>query len=443
MSIFGAMDTAVSGLTSQSVAFSNISNNISNSQTTGYKAVDTSFSDLVEASGGLQDQSGSVSATTQYENQAQGTITASSANAALAISGNGFFAVNEARGTSTANTPVFSSTQYYTRAGDFSSDKNGYLVNSAGQYLDGYMVNATSGKLNTGTLVPINVNNVTYKPTATSTVTMAPTVAGVSTLAAGASGTPETSSQTVYDTSGRAQKLGLTWTQTAGATAAAGATPATGGTFTLSVSGTNAATAPTATVVFNADGSLQSIAQGTPAVVTSGAGAAASFNIGGVGADTTNTIALNLGTIGSPGGTSMTTASGVAFNAGSPTQDGTSAGSYTGFTIQADGSVMGTFDNGETQLIATVPLATFGDANALQGQDGQAYTASAGSGAASLEMTGQNGAGNLETKSIESSTSNLDTDLTKLIVAQQAYGASAKVVSTANNMLSTLLAMKQ
>ena len=443
MSIFGAMDTAVSGLTSQSVAFSNISNNISNSQTTGYKAVDTSFSDLVEASGGLQDQSGSVSATTQYENQAQGTITASSANAALAISGNGFFAVNEARGTSTANTPVFSATQYYTRAGDFSSDRNGYLVNSAGQYLDGYMADPKSGKVNTGNLVPINVNNVTYRPTATSSVTMAPTLAGVSTLPAGTTGTPETSSQTVYDTSGNAQQLGLTWTQTAGATPAAGAAPATGGTFTLSVSGTNAAAAPTATVVFNADGSLQSIAQGAPAVITSGAGAAASFNIGGVGADTTDTISLNLGTIGSPGGTSMTTASGIAFNAGSPTQDGTAAGNYTGFTIQSDGSVMGTFDNGETQLIGTVPLATFGNANALQGQDGQAYTATAGSGAASLEMTAQNGAGNLETKSIESSTTNLDTDLTKLIVAQQAYGASAKVVSTANNMLSTLLAMKQ
>ena len=147
MSVFSALDTAVSGLTAQSVAFSNISNNISNSQTVGYKAVDTSFSDFVEASGALDGQSGNVLATTQYANQAAGAITASTANAALAINGNGFFAVNEISGQSTATSPAFSSTQYYTRAGDFSSDRNGFLVNSANEYLDGYMVNPTTGQL--------------------------------------------------------------------------------------------------------------------------------------------------------------------------------------------------------------------------------------------------------------------------------------------------------
>ncbi len=443
MSVFSAMSTAVSGLTAQSVAFTNISNNISNSQTVGYKAVDTSFSDLVEASGALEGQSGNVVATTQYANQTQGTITASTANAALAINGNGFFAVNEVTGNSSATAPTFSSTQYYTRAGDFASDRNGYLVNSAGEYLDGYMVDPTSGALNTSKMTPINVNDVTYRPTATTTVTMAPTLAGVATVASGATGTPQTSSQTVYDTNGTAQQLGLTWTQTAGATAATGTTAATGGTWSLSVSGTNATTAPTASVTFNADGTLQSVTSGTPAVTTSSAGAPAAFNIGSVGSDTTTTVTLDLGTIGTSTGTTMSSASGATFNAGTPTQDGTAAGKFTGFTMQSDGSVLGTFDNGETQLIAKVPLATFANANALQAQDGQAYTTTAGSGPASIEMSSQNGAGTFETGSVEGSTTSLDTDLTKLIVAQQAYGASAKVVTTANDMLQTALGMKQ
>ena len=442
MSVFSAMNTAVSGLTAQSVAFNNISNNISNSQTVGYKAVDTSFSDYVEASGALEGQSSTVLATTQYSNQTAGAITASTADAALAVNGNGFFAVNEISGVSTATDPAFSTTQYYTRAGDFSSDRNGYLVNSAGEYLDGYMVNPTTGQLDTSKLQPINVNNVKFDPTATANVTMSPTLAGDSTLAAPATGAAQTSTQTVYDSAGAAHSLGLTWTQTAGATAAAGGAAATGGTYTLTVSGTNSATAPKATVTFNTDGTLQSItnASGT---TNSTAGSVASFAVGAVGSDT-NSINLNLGTIGiAASGTTMNTASGATFNAGTPTQDGTAAGNFTDFTTQTDGSIVAQFDNGQSQLIAKVPLATFGNANALQAQDGQAYTATVGSGPASVQVAGSNGAGSFETKSVEGSTTSLDTDLTKLIVAQQAYGASAKVVTTANDMLQTALAMKQ
>ncbi len=441
MSVFSAMNTAVSGLTAQSVAFSNISNNISNSQTVGYKAVDTSFSDYVEASGALEGQSSTVLANTQYSNQAAGAITASTANAALAVNGNGFFAVNEISGVSTATDPAFSSTQYYTRAGDFSSDRNGYLVNSAGEYLDGYMVDPTTGQLDTSKLQPINVNNVKFNPTATANVTMSPTLAGNPALVAPATGPAQTSSQTVYDSAGAAHTLGLTWTQTAGAKAAAGGVAATGGTYTLGVSGTNGATTPAATVTFNADGTLQSItAAGN---TNSTAGSEASFAIGSVGSDTSS-INLNLGTIGiAASGTTMNTASGAMFNAGTPTQDGTASGNFTDFTTQTDGSVVAQFDNGQSQLIAKVPLATFGNANALQAQDGQAYTATVGSGPASVQVAGSNGAGSFETKSVEGSTTSLDTDLTKLIVAQQAYGASAKVVTTANDMLQTALAMKQ
>lgn len=436
MSVFSALNTAVSGLTAQSVAFSNISNNISNSQTVGYKAVDTSFSNYVEAAGALEGQSGTVVATTQYSNQAAGPITASSSNAAVAVNGNGFFAVSKISGLSTATTPAFSNTQYYTRAGDFSSDRNGFLVNSAKEYLDGYMVSPTTGQLDTSKLQPINVSNVAFRPTVTSNVTMAPVLAGVTTLVPPATGATQSSTQTVYDKAGAAHQLGLSWTQTAGATAT------TSGTWSLSVSGTAAATAPVATVIFNTDGTLQSIAQGTPATANAVPGSQASFTIGPVGSDTTS-ISLNLGAIGTASGTTMNSAAGAAFSAGTPSQDGIGTGNFTGFAMQTDGSVNATFDNGQSQLIAKVPLATFTNANALQSQDGQAYTATIGSGPASVQMTGLNGAGTLETKSVEGSSTSLDADLTKLIVAQQAYGASAKVVTTAEQMLQSALSMKQ
>ncbi len=438
MSVSSAMDTAVSGLTAQSVAFSNVSNNISNSQTIGYKATDTSFSDYVEASGALEGQSGTVIASTQYSNQSSGPITASTANGALAINGNGFFAVNEVSGQSTSAMPSFSATQYYTRAGDFSSDKNGYLVNSAGEYLDGYMASPGTGALAT-TISPINVNGIAYRPIATSTIAISSTVPGASILAAGATGLPQVSSETVYDKTGTAQTVGLTWTQIAGATAAttAPAAAATSGTYTLAVSGTS--TASSATVTFNANGTLQSVVPVAPATSTG----PSSFDIGAVGGDTSN-ISLSLGTIGSSSsGTVMDSTTGAAFSAGTASQDGTSAATQTGFKMGTDGSVTATFDNGQTQLIGKVPLATFGNANALQAQDGQAYTATAESGAASMQLAATSGAGRLETRSVEGSNTSLDTDLTKLIVAQQAYGASAKVVTTANELLQMALAMKQ
>lgn len=429
MSVSSALNTAVSGLTAQSVALSNLSNNISNSQTIGYKTVDTSFSDYVEASGALEGQSGNVMATTQYANQTNGPITSSTANGALAINGNGFFAVNEISGQSSTSTPSLSATQYYTRAGE---------------YLDGYMASATTGVVNTGTLTPINVNNVVYRPTATTTVTAAATVPGSSTLPAVAA-TPSTSNETVYDSLGAAHTLGMTWTQTAGATAT------TSGTYTLSVTG--AATSPaSATVAFNPDGTLQSITSLATGSTTlpagtsvTAAGAPASFDIGPVGLGNAD-ITLNLGTVNPTSGgtgTMMNSTVGATFSGGIATQDGTASGTQTGFNMETDGSVMATFDNGETQLIGKVPLAIFGNANALQAQDGQAYTATAASGAASLQLAATNGAGGLETKAIEGSNTSLDTDLTKLIVAQQAYGASAKVVTTANEMLQTVLSMKQ
>lgn len=195
--------------------------------------------------------------------------------------------------------------------------------------------------------------------------------------------------------------------------------------------------------MFNTDGTLQSVTPTAPAGTAISTGSA-KFNIGSVTAGGTS-INLDLGTINSPtSGTQMSTA-GQSFSAGIATQDGTAAGAgtQTGFAMETDGSVMATFSTGETQLIGKVPLATFGNANALEAHDGQAYTATSASGAATLHMAATEGAGKLVTKSVEGSTTSLDTDLTKLIVAQQAYGASAKVITTAEQMLQAALSMKQ
>jgi len=80
-------------------------------------------------------------------------------------------------------------------------------------------------------------------------------------------------------------------------------------------------------------------------------------------------------------------------------------------------------------------VITFNDPDALQRQNGQAFTASAGSGTPLAESAGTNGAGTLVTQSVESSNVDIATEFTKLIVAQQAYSANTKMVTTASQML--------
>ncbi len=100
MSIFGALSTAVSGLSAQSSAFSNISDNVANSQTTGFKRIDTNFVDYLTTSTQTRNDSGSVVAHPEYQNEVQGTITQSFNPLALAINGQGFFQVSQEIGVS-------------------------------------------------------------------------------------------------------------------------------------------------------------------------------------------------------------------------------------------------------------------------------------------------------------------------------------------------------
>ena len=146
MGIFGALTTAVSGLRAQSFALENISGNIANSQTIGFKRVDTSFEDLIPDNVPSKQLAGSVLATSTATNSVQGDLQSSSVSTYMAINGDGFFIVAKPTST-TDNRPVFDGNDLYTRRGDFSMNQDGYLVNGAGYYLMGIPVDATTGNL--------------------------------------------------------------------------------------------------------------------------------------------------------------------------------------------------------------------------------------------------------------------------------------------------------
>ena len=145
MGIFDALNTAVGGLQAQSFALQNISGNIANASTTGYKGIDTTFEDLIpDATSPSRQVAGGVTAFAQATITTQGTVSTTTVATNMAINGDGFFSVQQASGT-VDNVPVFSGVTDYTRRGDFQVNANGNLVNGAGYYLMGVPVDPKTG----------------------------------------------------------------------------------------------------------------------------------------------------------------------------------------------------------------------------------------------------------------------------------------------------------
>ncbi len=145
MSLFGALTSGVSGLTSQSSAMGAISDNITNVSTIGYKNTRVNFQTLVtkQTSSTLY-SAGGVQSKPRSDTGVQGLLQASSSATDFSISGNGFFVVNE------VSVPGIDNQFLYTRSGSFFQDKDGYLRNTSGFYLQGWPVDAA------GTVVPAN-----------------------------------------------------------------------------------------------------------------------------------------------------------------------------------------------------------------------------------------------------------------------------------------------
>lgn len=442
MSLFSAINTAISGLTAQSSAFGNISEDVANSQTVGFKRVDTNFVDYLTTSTATEHQPGAVVARPDYVNNIQGAITQTDNPLGLAIAGQGFFAVSQAIGQ-VNNTPTFNPQQYYTRAGDFRMNASGYLVNSGGQYLNGWSVNPSTNAVNQNALSPIQVSQSTYNPVATSTVTLSANLPATPTAGTATSASPLSSQITVYDSLGTSHTVNLNWTQNA----------ANDWSVQVSVpdSTTGTSDAGAAQVQFGAL-SGNSVPEGTIGQIAASATDPGTVSTSGYTAGqpailqfTTDfgsgpqNIQLNLGNYGGTNG--VTQYAGSAYSLLGLTQNGVPPGSFSGVTMQANGDVMVNYNNGQTRTIAQVPLITFNDPNSLQGQNGQSFTATIGSGTPLAEAASTNGAGNLVTGSVEGSNVDIATEFSHLIVAQQAYSANSKVVTTAEQMLQITLTM--
>ncbi|WP_127144739.1 flagellar hook protein FlgE [Pelagibacterium montanilacus] len=164
MGIYGALATAVTGMSAQAFALSNISGNIANSQTTGYKKLETGFVDLIPDAAVGRQTPGAVIGYSRSTNDVRGDIITSPIGTHVALNGNGFFIVAEKVGTSDGQS-LFGDANYYTRRGDFAMDREGYLVNGSGYYLMGVPVENGNIAGSVPEMIEISNGLIAAKPT--------------------------------------------------------------------------------------------------------------------------------------------------------------------------------------------------------------------------------------------------------------------------------------
>jgi len=428
MSLYGALNIGVAGLAANSAALSATSSNIANVNTVGYKNQTANFETFLNTPGLSGNSSAGVSAVIGQDVTTQGLPTATSSPTDLSISGNGFFVV--------ASNPSATATQEYTRAGSFTPDENGNLKNAAGLYLLGYKLDSNGNvPTDTSALSLINVTTLTGKAQATANLgiqanlqssTTATTTYTAGQMTSGAATPDFQRTINIYDSQGGTQPVTLSFIKTGANSWSYEAAYAGDST---NITGTNPI--GTGTVTFNSDGSLADVNGATPA--------SGSFNLTIPWAASTGlssqTVAVNLGTVGGTSGLTQF-ASASTLNGTSP--DGSSFGNVTGVTIGKDGTVTAQFSNGLSQAVYKVPVATFANPDGLAQVNGNAYVATKSSGAANVNLANTGAAGGIASNSLEGSTVDLATEFTNLITTQRAYSASARIITTADQMLQQL-----
>lgn len=392
----------LSGLEANSEWLNTISNNLANLNTDGYKDQTLNFGDLLyqmQGSAGNNDpiQIGSgvhVNGTTS--NFTNGTVNSTGVASNMALQGNGFFVVKNDGVTD------------YTRAGDFTVNSSGQLVDPSGDLVMGYP--AVNGVVSTtSALGPITVNQAATIPAVPTTSFDTSTNLQADSAVGATFSTPIS----VVDSLGVSQTLSIQYTNTGTNTWSYNITlpaSATGGTG-------NPTTVSTGTLTFNSSGAL-----------TSPAGPVTGINITGLsdGAASMNLTWNLTDASGNPTITQQDSASATT----ATNQNGYGVGNLTGYSVLADGTVQGQFSNDQTLSLGQVAVASFANVQGLSQVSNGNYQSSIASGAAVVGQAGIGGNGTITGGAVEESNVDLSTEFSNMIVAQQGYEANAKALTT-------------
>ncbi len=412
--------TAVSGMNASGTALSVIGDNVANMNTTGFKTSRAAFADILAQQVGEGQIGRGVRMNSVSPSFTQGTFENTANVLDLAVDGDGMFIMEDSAGT------------YYSRAGQFSINKDGFVVNPSNQRLQGYLFNQ-SGSATSG-LGDINLSSLNSSPTETTAMTIAANLDSRETIPVGAFDVNNpnntsnfSSSVTVYDSLGNSHVVdvyfrksvelptGNTWQWYA----VVGATDTASGSTEVQAQGT---------IDFNNNGYLDNESAVTyPVVVAPGPGG---FNFTG-GAAANQVIGFDFGTSITEGGSGQDGT--VQYGSQSATmfqnQDGYSSGSLKSITISQDGTMTGIFTNGQTRGVAQVALAKFLAPHALTKMGRNLFAESTNSGQPVISIPGTSGTGTVLSNTLEQSNVDLAEEFVKLILHQRGFQANSRMIS--------------
>jgi len=418
--------TALSGLNAASTDLRVIGNNVANAGTTGYKKSRTEFSDIFPASnlGSSATSAGSgvkVASLSQQFNQ--GNIEFTDNNLDLAISGQGFFRLND------------NGTTIYSRAGAFGIDRQGFVVNSANQRLTAFQANA-AGNI-TGALGDLQLDTSDIAPSASTLVNVSANLdsnqASFPAYPGGVTFDPldpstfnHSSSLTAYDSLGNPILATMYFRKN-----------------------DNANQWETHLWISNDTGLASEIvpvgnAAGEPAVLnfdSSGKLASVVPSVGG-------TLAVDYQPVNPLTGSAdmvldlefdNTTQYGSGFSVNSLVQDGYSSGQLSGIDIDDSGIVQARYTNGQSRIFAQVVVANFSNTQGLQQLGDTSWSETFSSGAALVGPPGTASLGRIQSGALEGSNVDLTEQLVNMITAQRNFQANAQVITTADAITQTII----
>lgn len=434
MAILTSLFSGVTGLNAFGTALSVVGNNVANMNTVGFKDSSVNFSDIVSqslngASGGSQVGRGVLLSEVRAQ-FTQGSFETTDNGLDMAIEGDGFFMVRDNSGA-----------QFFSRAGVFSPNQNGLVVNPEGFFLQGFLADAT-GNL-TAQIGDINLASTTSPPSASTQVDFVAnldsreTIPSAFSVSSPASTSNFSTSVTVYDSLGNGHLITVYFRKSAEAVS--------GNTWQWfavvngsdNANSANAEVQANGTLTFRTDGALD-----TESAITYPTGG---FDFSG-GATQNQTIAFDFGT-------SVTTDSGTGLDGvtqfGSTsavlnqTQNGFASGSLQSVSISREGIVTGLFTNGTTRVIAQLALARFNAPDGLDGVGNNLFAVSQSSGQPLIGTANSGGLGAVFANSLELSNVDLAEQFVKMIEFQRGFQANSRIITVTDELLIELVNLKR